>query len=229
MQIIPSILENDSQGFKHQLTRLSPYFNYFQIDIADGLLVPNKTISINDVLESIKQLSNETMRRFTFDFHLMVKDYQKEIGKLKQLTALVKIDNILIHVSALGDSQLSTATNFGFPIGLVLDPPDQVGSLAQKHDLNQIPVIQVMTVNPGFQGSPFIPDLLNKIEQLRTANYRNKIFLDGGINEKTIPLILQQKYLPDALGIGSYLTKSNQVEEKIKFLKGKTSSASANF
>ncbi len=226
MQIIPSILESDQQSFEAQLTRLSPYFNYFQIDIADGLLVPNKTVQIEDIINILTVNKNLSTANLTFDFHLMVKDYQKEIEKLNQLTSFIKITNVLIHARALGNNPFPSSA---IPVGLVLDPPDQVNSLSQKYDLNKIPVIQIMTVNPGFQGSPFIPDLLNKIEQLRSVNYRNKIFLDGGINEKTIPLILQQKFLPDALGIGSYLTKSDQIEERIKFLKEKTSSVSASF
>jgi pentose-5-phosphate-3-epimerase len=67
-----------------------------------------------------------------------------------------------------------------------------------------------MSVNPGRQGQPFLLETLKKIEQLRLLGYRNKIFLDGGINEKTIPEILAQKFLPDVLCPGSFLTKADE-------------------
>ena len=79
-----------------------------------------------------------------------------------------------------------------------------------------------MSVNPGKQGSPFIPETLKKIEQLRLLGYRSKIFLDGGVNDQTLPLILNQKYLPDVLCPGSFLTRAKDLEKNIKFLKNST-------
>jgi pentose-5-phosphate-3-epimerase len=76
-----------------------------------------------------------------------------------------------------------------------------------------------MSVNPGFQGSPFLPEMLNKIEQLRNIGYRKEIFLDGAVNEKTISVILSKKYRPDFICPGSYLTKAKDLEKNVEYLR----------
>jgi ribulose-phosphate 3-epimerase len=214
MQVIPTILENETQHFISQLKRLLPYFNHLQIDVGDGIFVPNKTIGANDVLTSIRQLDNEIIKGCVFDFHLMVVDYDKNIKIIQEIKKYVKVENILVHFGALKE-------DYTYDFGLVLDPKDDINTIASEYDLKKIPVVQIMTVNPGFQGSPFLPQTLNKIEQLRLLNYRNKILVDGGINDQTIPVILSQKYLPDTLCVGSFLTRAKDEElfKRIKQLK----------
>lgn len=212
MKIIPTILEKTAQGLIKQLTRLRPYFNHFQIDIADGIFVPNKTIQIDNIINLFPNNQYLITNNINFDFHLMIQDYEKEIDKLKQFN---NIKNILIHASVFPNNQYQITNN----IGLVLNPEDSVKSLKNNFDLNKIPVIQIMTINPGFQGSPFIPETLKKVEQLRLADYRNKIYLDGGLNQATIKTVISQKYLADGLCIGSYLTKTNNLNDNINFLK----------
>jgi ribulose-phosphate 3-epimerase len=219
MQFVPSILETDINQFSYQLQRLSLYFNWFQIDIADGLFVPNKTIQIENIILAIQQFNNLTISNFVFDFHLMVKDYETEIKKLSQLNNKVKIKNIFIHASTNPNYQLLTTNYSSFTFGLVLDPADDIKTINQKYDLKNNPIIQIMTVNPGFQGSSFIPDMLNKVDQLSELNYKTNVFIDGAVNDKTIPLILSRKNLPDVLCIGSYLTKANNLKERVNYLK----------
>ena len=75
-----------------------------------------------------------------------------------------------------------------------------------------------MSVTPGVQGNPFLPKTLNKIEQLRDLGYRKKIFLDGAVNDKTIPIINKLKYKPDVICPGSFLTKAKDLEKNVKYL-----------
>ena len=117
----------------------------------------------------------------------------------------------------LPNYQLLT-TNYSLPIGLTLNPQDQVDDLARQYNLKEIPFIQIMSVVPGVQGNPFIPDVLNKIEQLRGIGYGKEIFLDGAVNEKTIPVILAKKYQPDFICPGSFLTKTKSLEKNIEYL-----------
>lgn len=228
MQVVPAILEKTPEEFIFQFNRLRPYFNHFQIDIADGQFVPNKTVQIEELSKTIEQYSNITMKQFSFDFHLMVKDYKKEIKKLMRLLArrsldeggkkFVKIKNVLIHYSLNPNFQFLISNFSCFAIGLVLDTPDQISDLGQKYGLDKIPLIQIMTINPGFQGSPFLPEMLNKIEQLRISGYRNKILIDGSVNDKTLPIILARKYQPDILCVGSFLTKAKDLKGRLKLL-----------
>ena len=75
-----------------------------------------------------------------------------------------------------------------------------------------------MSVTPGVQGNPFLPNTLKKIEQLRILGYRFKIFLDGAVNDKTLPFINEQKFKPDVICPGSYLTKTDQLQSHVDFL-----------
>lgn len=220
MKVIPALLNQSVEEFEEQVTRLSPYYQRFQVDIADGIFVPNKTKQINNLRSKIYNLTSN-IDGLTFDFHLMVKDWQKEIMKLKQLAKRITIKNIFVHFSVFSLQFPYPSPSSFQTIGLVLDPSDNISDISHKYDLNKIPFVQIMSIKAGFQGQPFIPETLNKIEQLRQINYKSEIFLDGGINEKTLPIIKSQKFKPDFLCIGSYLTQEKDIsnlETKIKSL-----------
>ena len=224
MQTIPSILEKTPQDLFYQIDKLIPYFKRFQIDIADGILVPNKTAQIEEIIKFLK-LNNftnfitlQTLKTLSYDFHLMVKDFKKEIEKLERLRNFIKINYIFIHLSAVLDFGFQIFDFFPIPIGLTLNPQDQVADLTNHYALDTIPYLQIMSVVPGVQGNPFLPETLNKIEQLRSMGYRKEIFLDGAVNEKTIPVILAKKYQPDFICPGSFLTKTKTLEKNVEYL-----------
>ncbi|MBI5122278.1 hypothetical protein HZA75_00305 [Candidatus Roizmanbacteria bacterium] len=220
MQTVPSILEKTPEDLFFQINKLFPYFPRFQIDIADGIFVPNRTVQIEEIIRFLKgSVKTDPYKNLLFDFHLMVSDFEKDITKLNQLKKLIKIKNIFIHFSAIRNWKLFEIRNLSsFPIGLTLNPEDQVDDLTSHYSLKQIPTIQIMSVVPGVQGNPFLPNTLKKIELLRLLGYRNKIFLDGAINEKTIPIILAKKYQPDFICPGSYLTKAKDLEKNVNYL-----------
>ncbi len=218
MQILPSILEKDKKGFLRQIKTLSHYFQRFQIDIADGKLSKNKTVQIEEIIEAIvKEKLN--IKHLIFEFHLMVYDFKREVEKILELSKLVNIGIILIHAEA-NPSPSYLIANKSFLFGLVLDVKDKVDDLRQKYDLNIIPAIQIMTVNIGYQGTPFLPNQLEKIDQLKEAGFKNLIYLDGAVNNQTIPLILNRRFKPNVLCPGSFLTKAEQdLKERVKYLK----------
>ena len=159
MRICPSILEYKAKDYLDQIERLSPYYQYFQIDFADGILVDNKTATLDNFINEVKKNysssevekldSSRQTRTLTFDFHFMVKDYETEIQKLEKL--------------------------------------------------KNIPFLQIMSIIPGAQGKPFIPETLNKIEQLRLLSYRKEIFLDGLVNDQTMTTINSLKFKLDVV------------------------------
>ena len=214
MQIVPSLLNKSKDEFFMQLNKLSTFYSRFQIDICDGVFVPNQTIQIDDIFLAMKQWNNEALN-LSFDFHLMVKDYEKEIEKLERINKQFKINTVFIHNQVISDAMIFQQ----FRLGLVLDPQDRVENTIQKYKLDKIAAIQIMSVYPGFQGSSFLPEMLIKIQQLRLSGYKSNIFIDGGINDKTIPVILKQKFQPDVLCIGSYLTKAKDLESRQQQIK----------
>lgn len=215
MQVCPSILEYKAEDYFATIKKLSLYYQYLQLDFADGVYVKNKTAALDDFISVLKQqFNNLTMKQFTFDFHLMVKNYQENIKKLEGLKKILKIKNVLIHFDLFPNYSLLTTHSSLFSIGLVLNPQDRIDNLASKYNLNSITTIQIMSVNPGAQGTPFLPETLKKIEQLRLVGYRNKIFLDGAVNDRTMPIINSKKYRPDFVCPGSYLAKAPEEELK---------------
>ena len=204
------------EALSSTINRLSPFYNYFQIDIGDGIFVSNRTVQIDEVYKKL-YLFNK-YQSLNFDFHLMVSDFKKDIIKLNQLRKLINIKNIFIHYSAISNFKLKISNLSDIPIGLTLNPEDRVDDLSSRYNLNIIPSIQIMSVTPGVQGNPFLPNTLKKIEQLRILGYRFKIFLDGAVNDKTLPFINEQKFKPDVICPGSYLTKTDQLQSHVDFL-----------
>lgn len=219
MQIIPAVLEKTPHNLFSQIKRFLPYFNTFQIDIADGILVSNRTVQIEEIFRYLTENRLPNTDKLSFDFHLMVKDYEEEIKKLKKLENLIKIQNVFIHFAVFPDYRKLITDYPLFSYGLVLNPEDSVENLTKRYTLNPIPSIQIMTINPGYQGSSFLPETLKKIEQLRNLGYRSEILIDGSVNKKTLPFILSQKYKPNVLVIGSYLIRAKNIKQRIEYLK----------
>jgi pentose-5-phosphate-3-epimerase len=220
MIVTPALLEQQVEIQKNQLISLSQYYSRFQIDIADNTLVPNTTTQISELSESA---FFNLAKSAQFDFHLMVSNPMQHIDQIKLLPKK-RVGTILIHYSVFPGYELLKKQHPLFKFGLVLDPKDEVQDLDEEM-LKLLPSIQVMTIVPGFQGTPFIEKLLTKIEQLRKRGYKGEILIDGSVNEKTIPIILSKKVTPDVLGIGSYLTKSpsNMLKKRVSFLQSQIS------
>lgn len=216
MQICPSMPLPTMDALAENINKLSPYYKYFQIDIGDGIYVKNRTVQIDDIVKNYQQIND--FKNLVFDFHLMVKDFETDIKKLEKLRNYLTIKNIFIHLSAINNYQLSINNLSFFPIGLTLNPEDSVSDLATHYALRTIPCLQIMSVVPGVQGNPFLPDTLKKIEQLRNLGYKSKIFLDGAVNDKTLPIINSLKYKPDVVCPGSFLTKTKNLEKNVKYL-----------
>lgn len=215
MIVVPALLEQLVEIQKNQLLTLSKHYSRFQIDIADNTLVPNKTTQIDELFHS--SFFN-VVSQVVFDFHLMVSDPIKHIESIKSLPKK-RVGVVLIHASVFSHYSLLTSHYPLFKFGLVLNPEDDVAMLDEGW-IHSLPAIQVMTITPGFQGSPFVKESLTKIEQLRKRGFKGEVLIDGSVNESTLPLILSKEYKPDILGVGSYLTKSpkNKFEKRIKYL-----------
>ncbi len=210
MTIYPSVLETDIQEFSSSLTHLTPHFNFFQLDIADGQLVSNTTVQIEHIAELLKEPAWD-LTYSQFEFHLMVHDYESRLTLLETLNGMY-VRRVLIHLKALTHSfqQLSDLTYL--ELGLVLNPEDDVEANWAK--IEDFPTVQLMTIDPGFQGSTFKPETLEKIAQLRQKGYEGEIMLDGGINDQTLPIIMQKEFKPDVVCPGSYF-KADDVKERL--------------
>jgi ribulose-phosphate 3-epimerase len=216
MQICPSMPEPTIESLISTVNRLSPFYNYFQIDIGDGIYVSNRTVQIDEIMINFSRFNN--YQNLYFDFHLMVSDFKPDIDKLNLLKKSLQIKNVFIHLSAIENWELNITELSPIPIGLTLNPEVQVSDLTDHFALQTIPCLQIMSVTPGVQGNPFLPHTLLKIEQLRVLGYKSKIFLDGAVNDRTLPIINKLKYKPDVLCPGSFLTKAEDLKKNVEYL-----------
>jgi ribulose-phosphate 3-epimerase len=181
IQIIPSLLVPDQETFIRELTGLGNSVNQVQIDIADGIFVQNKTWSDPETAKQNLKLDCE--------LHLMVVDPTNEAKKWQNVPQVKKI---LVHFEAIADSietTLPELLNLGWKVGLVLNPETQ-NHLLEPY-LNSITDVMFMGVNPGKQGSPFIPSVLEKIKNFKTKYPNYFVELDGAVNENTLPEIIK--------------------------------------
>jgi ribulose-phosphate 3-epimerase len=151
--------------------------DFLHLDVMDGHFVPNISFGPHLV---------ESIRGFTpayFDAHLMISD------PLKYAPALVKAgaQNITFHVEAVNDAAKTAREllKLGCNVGITLRPPTPAESLWPALDL--VDVVLIMSVNPGFSGQKFMPEVLPKAETVKKRLRSNqRLEIDGGIHPDTI-------------------------------------------
>lgn len=181
--------------------------NYFHIDVMDGKFVSQKSFSINE----IKEISS--ISRKPLDVHLMVEEPSQYIENLKELS---NINNITIHLEIEKDinSLLSKIKECGIKRGISIKPNTDINLL--KPYLNNIDLILVMSVEPGLGGQPFIKETVERLKNIKELIKDHNILLevDGGINDE----IIKKIPLSDIAVVGSFVTKSDNMEESINKL-----------
>ena len=201
MKIVPIILASSNEEFSAQANKIGSLSNHINIDVCDGIVAPSPTLSLEEILTKIN--NNPLLVSKKIDFDLMVKDWLPLVELLNHNKDL-NINSVVVHQKYL---QKNPTSEFDF--GVALDLADKV----VYKTLSKFPLIQIMTVELGKQGGTFHPEALLKVTELRQNGYEGQIVIDGGVSDLTLPLILENKGLPDIVGVGSYLTRSfNSVE-----------------
>lgn len=181
--------------------------DYFHIDVMDGKFVSQLSFPLKKIQE-ISKISRKPL-----DIHLMVEDPSLIIEDLKELS---NINNISIHIEIDKDinKMLSKIKECGVKRGLAIKPNTDINLL--KPYLDNIDIILIMTVEPGYGGQPFIESSVERIKKIKELieGYNILLEVDGGINDKTIKKIS----LSDIAVVGSYITTSDNMEERINNL-----------
>ena len=178
---------------------------YLHLDVMDGNFVPNISFGA-PVISSLRKHSN-----LVFDVHLMVNEPDYLIEDFAQFS-----DIITVHAEAAKhlNRTIQLIKSFGKKVGVALNPSTPLDVI--KYDLDNIDMVLIMTVNPGFGGQKFIPEMLQKIKDLRKINPNIEIEVDGGINAETGKLVKEAG--ANVLVAGSYIFSGNY-KEKIESLK----------
>ena len=214
IQISPSILSADFSQLGNEIKRLEEGgADMIHVDVMDGHFVPNLTIG-PPVIKALRKHSS-----LKFDVHLMISPVHEYITAYADAGA----DIITIHPEAtknLGES-IKTIKNLNKKAGVSLNPESKIDLISEF--LGQIDLVLIMSVNPGFGGQKFMPEVLDKVKQLKKFQSQNKIDfdieIDGGINFDNCQMAI--KAGANILVSGTTVFKSNNgdIKKNINLLK----------
>ena len=169
MKIVPAILTDNSKNLKRMLGQAETFTDFVQIDFMDGDFVPSKSIGPED-LAAIEM-------RIGWEAHLMVKD---PIGYLPSLNK-GGLKRVIFHWEAVThpESIVSAIRDLELAVGLAINPET---ALSEFEDfVPRIDSVLFLSVHPGFYGSPFVEEVLEKIREFRSRFPSMLIGIDGGV------------------------------------------------
>lgn len=179
-RIAPSILAADFARLGEQVALVEPHADLLHVDLMDGHFVPNLTVGM-PVIASLRRVTD-----LPLDCHLMTLNPDSYLDALKEAGA----DLVTVHLEVFPNpaTVAAQARELGIGFGLVINPPTPAEAVEPFIELTDMVV--VMSVNPGFGGQEFMPEVLGKVERIRkfvdSAGLDTDIEIDGGIDLTTI-------------------------------------------
>ncbi len=187
--VVPAILTEDLKALETMLRQAETFTCYVQLDVMDGQFVPSRSVT----WKQIAGISTE----LTWEAHLMVVHPEEQFEGFKQAGAR----KVIFHFEATNSPRdvISKARSLGLEVGIAINPETPVSAIIPL--VSDVDGILFLSVNPGFYGSKFIPEVLNKLVELRRARPDIEIGIDGGIKEGNVAQAAQSG--ADVIFVGS--------------------------
>lgn len=182
VRIAPSLLAADFAHLADEVGRIEASADMLHLDVMDGHFVPNISFGL-PVIEALRPLTE-----LIFDCHIMTANPDAYFAELAE----IGVDMVTVHVEAVGDPlpAAKRARDLGLRFGTVISPPTPWAAVAPF--VEYCDMVVIMSVQPGFGGQSFMPEVLPKVEAARkwvdSHGLETDIEIDGGIGIETAPL-----------------------------------------
>lgn len=210
--IAPSILSANFGELKNDIEMINhSQADWIHVDVMDGVFVPNISFGF-PVIKFVKQVAKKPL-----DVHLMIVEPDKYIDAFHKAGA----DILTVHYETCNHlhKTIYDIKNLGMKAGVTINPHTPVALLEEI--IEDVDMVLIMSVNPGFGGQKFIPNSLNKVRKLKEIILKKQsdclIEIDGGVNLENAKTILDAGV--DILVAGNTIFASENPEETISILK----------
>lgn len=211
-KIAPSLLAADFANLKDEINKVeNGGADYLHLDVMDGNYVPNIIFGA-PVIKKLRKIT-----KLPFDVHLMIEKPERYIKEFVDAGA----DILTVHAEATVHLHrtIQEIKSYGIMAGVSLNPATPLENI--EYILDDLDLVLIMTVNPGFGGQSFIKAMIDKIKRLRNIiderNLNIILQVDGGVKLENASEIL--KYGADLLVVGSDIFESNNIENRTREFK----------